>query len=57
MQCYFCLLKLQNIVYIGDAIAKKNLATCYNIQVLVPIYCSKKPNPFKIFFILFSPFF
>ena len=35
---------------------QKNLATCYSKQVLVPIYCSKKPNAFNIFFILFFTF-
>ena len=36
--------------------SQKILATCYSKQVLVPIYCSKKPNAFNIFFILFSTF-
>ena len=36
--------------------SKKNLATCYSKQVLVPVYCSKKPNPFNIF-LFFSPLF
>ena len=36
--------------------SKKNLATCYSKQVLVPVYCSKKPNPINIF-LFFSPLF
>jgi len=37
--------------------SQKNLATCYSKQVLVPIYCGKKPNAFNIFFYSFLHFF
>ena len=37
--------------------SQKSLATCYDKQVLVPVYCSMQPNPFNIYIYIyfFSP--